>query len=86
MKDHRSFHYLYVIHLCFLWKDGSPINAVEARSQHAEYKKVQDEADEVDAALLFAGPICNFLLDPLLLQICLQTQEQEFFKTQHVNT
>lgn len=86
MKDHRSFHYLDVIHLCFLWKDGSYINAVEARSQHAEHKNVEDEADEVYAALLFAGPICNFLLDPFLFQICLQTQEQEFFKTQLVST
>lgn len=65
----QSFHDLYIIHLFFLGEDGGYVNAVEATSQDADDKKVEDEAYEVNPTLLFAGAICNFLFDPLLLQI-----------------
>lgn len=72
-KDRRrtsaSFHHLHIIHLRLLREDGGYINAVEATSQNGDDEKVEDEADEVNPTLLFAGAICYFLFDPLLLQI-----------------
>ncbi len=68
-----SFHYHYTIHLGFLGEDGGFINAVEATSQNTNDKKVEDEADDVNPTLVFAGAICYFLFDPLLLQIRLRT-------------
>lgn len=68
-KVSASFHHLYLIHLSFLGEDGGYINAVEAAGQNADDKEVENEADEVNATLLFAGAICYFLFDPLLLQI-----------------
>lgn len=70
-----SFYYLHIIHLGFLGEGGGYINAVEATSQNADDKKVEDEPDDVNPALLFASAICYFLLDPLLLQIRLGTRE-----------
>lgn len=63
----RRFYYLYVVHLCFLGKDGGPINAVEAGGQHSDDEEVEDGADQVDAALVLAGAVGNFLFDPFLL-------------------
>lgn len=71
----RRFCYLDVVHLCFLGKDGGPVNAVEAGGQHSDDEEVEDDADQVDAALLLAGAFGNFLFDPLLLQVCLQRPE-----------
>lgn len=64
-----TFHYLYFNCLCFLREDSGYIDAVEASSQNTNDKKVEDEADEINPTLFFAGAICNFLLDPLLFQI-----------------
>ena len=67
-----TFHYLYIIHLCFLGEDGGYINAVEATGQYTDDKKVKDEADKVNPTLLLASAICYFLLDPLFFQIRLR--------------
>ncbi len=68
-RTSASFHYLLIFHLCLLGEDGGYINAVEATSQNGDDKKVEDEADEINPTLLFAGAIRYFLFDPLLLQI-----------------
>lgn len=63
--------------MCFLGKDGGPIDAVEASGQHGDDKEVEDGSDHVDAALVLAGAVSNFLFDPLLLQICLKGPEKK---------
>lgn len=79
------FCYLYVVHLCFLGKDGGPVNAVEAGGQHSDDEEVEDDADQVDAALVLAGAVGNFLFDPLLLQVCLKRPERKSFTNQTCN-
>ena len=72
-----GFRYLFTIPLGFLGEDGGLVNAVEATHQHTDDEKVEDEADEVNPAPLFAGSICYFLFDPLLLQICLRIEQNK---------
>ena len=66
----------HLVILDILGEYGGLVDAVEAGRQDGDDEDVEDHPDGVDTTLLLATAVGDLLLDPLLLQIRLNTRKE----------